>query len=131
MRRNPKFFKCTECNTLVEALNPQCCDEMCCCGKPMEMLIPNKLAGLEEKHLPVIKRDGSNITICIGRILHPQTIEHHIKWVELICDGYERRVELKSGDDPIVTFRIHEGERVIAVYAYCSVHGLWRSEFIY
>lgn len=94
----------------------------------MAMLRPNTLAGLEEKHLPVIKRDSSTLTVCIGRILHPMTREHSIKWVELICEGYEKRVALKSGDDPIVTFNINENDRILAVYAYCNIHGLWRSE---
>lgn len=127
MKKTLKFFKCVECNTLVEALNPQCCDEMSCCGKPMEMLIPNTHISLAEKHMPVVKRDGNDITVCIGRILHPQTKEHHIKWIELVGNGFERRVELKSGDDPIVTFHTNEHEHAVAVYAYCSLHGLWRA----
>ena len=128
MKTTPKFFKCTECSTLVEALNPQCCDEMTCCGKPMEMLLPNSKGEREEKHLPVVKRDGDTLTVCVGRILHPMTKNHSIKWIELVGRGFERRISLKSGDDPIVSFKIHENERLISVYAYCSVHGLWRTE---
>lgn len=128
VKRYPKFFKCTECSTLVEALNPQCCDEMSCCGKPMQMLRANALSELKEKHMPTIRRSGGELTVYVGSVLHPMTREHSIKWVELIGEGYEKRVELKSGDDPIVTFRIGEDERVLAVYAYCCVHGLWRAE---
>ena len=128
MRRNLKFFKCSECSTLVEALNPQCCDEMSCCGKPMLMLHPNRTLELSAKHLPVIKRSGNTITVCVGRILHPMTSGHSIKWIELVGNGFEKRVELKSGDDPIVTFHISEKERALSVYAYCDVHGLWRQE---
>ena len=127
MRKIPNFFKCTECSTLVEALNPQCCDEMSCCGKPMEMLQPNLSGKLSSKHLPVVKCDGSILTVYVGNILHPMTNDHCIKWIELVGNGFEKRINLKCGNDPIVTFHLSEYERVLSVYAYCNVHGLWRT----
>jgi len=127
MKQIPKFFKCSECSTLVEALNPQCCDEMSCCGRPMELIKPNELISLEEKHLPVIKREGDTLTVCIGRVLHPMTREHSIKWIALCGRDYVKRKYLKSGDDPIVTFTISEHEKDLSVYAFCNLHGLWRA----
>lgn len=94
----------------------------------MEMLVPNPSRALEQKHKPVVKREGDTLTVCVGRILHPMTRCHSIKWIELVGRGFERRATLKYGDDPIVTFKIHEDEKLISVYAYCEVHGLWRTE---
>ena len=57
----PKFYKCGECDAILEAVTPQCCDELCCCGKPMELLKANEMITLEEKHMPVVKREGNNL----------------------------------------------------------------------
>lgn len=123
-----RFFKCTECNTLVEALNPQCCDELVCCKNPMEKLFANSDPTLEEKHLPVIKRENDCITVCVGRILHPMSNAHSILWVELKSKNECRRIHLKKGSDPIVIFRGVDENTKYKVYAYCNIHGLWCGE---
>ncbi len=126
MLNEPKFLKCTICRTMIETLSPQCCDELTCCGRPMELIKPNELITLEEKHLPVIKRGDGCIIVCVGRLLHPMSREHNIMWVEAKTKYSHQRVNLKTGDDPIVTFRIPD--RVpVSVYAYCNLHGLWKS----
>lgn len=125
MLNEPKFLKCVNCETLVESLNPQCCDEVTCCGEPMELLKPNQLVALEEKHLPVVKREGDMLTVCVGRVLHPMSREHSILWVEIKSRRGVQRINLKKGDDPIVTFHIMDDEPV-SVYAYCNLHGLWK-----
>ena len=58
MEYGSRFFKCVECETLVEALNPQCCDELMCCGKPMLMMRADTDETLAEKHKPIIKREN-------------------------------------------------------------------------
>ena len=127
MKRTAKFFKCINCNTLVEALNPQCCDEMTYCGHSMEMIIPNRSDGDGEKHMPVVKREGSIITVCVGHLLHPMSREHRIMWIELSGCGYTRRAYLTAGEDPIVSFIVNENDNDFEVYAYCSRHGLWKT----
>lgn len=123
-----KFLKCADCDTLVEALSGQCCDELMCCGKPMEILKPNQLIGLEEKHLPVVKIGEGVITACIGRVLHPMSREHSILWVELKGKNISRRIELKKGEDPIATFNVDASDGPFAIYSYCNLHGLWKTD---
>ncbi|MCI5604611.1 MAG: desulfoferrodoxin [Clostridia bacterium] len=125
MLNEPKFLKCVTCDTLVECLNPQCCDELMCCGVQMELLKPNQLISLEEKHLPVVKREGDMLTVCVGRVLHPMSSEHNILWVEVKSKYAVQRINLKKGDDPIAIFHVAEEEPVL-VYAYCNLHGLWK-----
>lgn len=120
-----RFFKCVECETLVEALNPQCCDELMCCGKPMLALRADTDDTLAEKHKPVIKRGNGCMTVCVGRILHPMSSEHSILWVEIKGKNECRRVHLKKGGDPIVIFHGIDDCTRYRVYAYCSRHGLW------
>ncbi len=121
----PKFYKCGECGSILEAITPQCCDELNCCGKSMALLRANEMSALEEKHIPVIKREGRNLTVCVGRVLHPMSGEHSILWVEVKSKYREQRVTLKKGDDPIAIFEIPENEKV-TVYSYCNLHGLWK-----
>lgn len=125
MIKEAVFLKCGRCNTVVEALSGRCCDEMMCCMQPMEIIKPN-LLGSEENHMPVVKRDGCNLTICVGRILHPMSEEHRILWVEIRDRYIVRRINLKSGSDPIISVFTSSKEPV-TVYAYCSRHGLWRT----
>lgn len=125
---NSKFYKCVECDTLVEALNPQCCDELVCCGRPMQMVRANTEAALEEKHMPVVKRENGCVTVCVGRVLHPMCREHSILWIELKGKRVCHRVSLKTGDDPIVIFRDVDSNAPYKVYSYCNKHGLWCTE---
>lgn len=125
MEYGSRFFKCAECETLVEALNPQCCDELMCCGKAMITVRADTGGALAEKHMPVIKRENGCMTVCVGRILHPMSSDHSILWVEIKGKNECRRVHLKKGGDPIVIFRGIDDFARYTVYAYCSRHGLW------
>lgn len=121
----PKFYKCSECDAILECITPQCCDDLMCCGEPMTLLKANEMITLEEKHMPVVKREGNNLTVCIGRVLHPMSKEHSILWVVVKGKYFEQRVNLKKGDDPIAIFEVPE-RMAVTVYAYCNLHGLWK-----
>ena len=41
-------------------------------------------------------------------------------------NGGQRKV-LKPGDEPHVTFSLGD-DKAVAVYAYCNLHGLWKTE---
>lgn len=121
----PKFYKCSECGAILEAITPQCCDELACCGKEMTLLKANELITLEEKHMPIVKREGDLLTVCVGRVLHPMSGEHSVLWIEVKSKYKAHRVMLRKGDDPIATFEIPENIPV-TVYSYCNLHGLWK-----
>lgn len=126
MLYEPKFYKCSQCEVILEAITPHCCDDLLCCGKPVELMRTNEHAGGEDKHIPVVKREGDTLTVCVGRILHPTTKEHGIAWIEVKSKYLEQRVTLKNGDDPIAIFQVPENVPV-TVYAYCNRHGLWKT----
>lgn len=126
MLYEPKFYKCGVCDAILESITPHCCDDLTCCGKPMELLKANELIALEEKHLPIVKREGNNLTVCVGRVLHSMSKEHSIQWIEVKSKYLEQRITLKKGDDPIATFEVPENVPV-TVYSYCNLHGLWKT----
>ena len=53
-----KFYKCGVCDAILESITPHCCDDLTCCGKPMELLKANELIALEEKHFADSQKGG-------------------------------------------------------------------------
>lgn len=123
----PKFYKCDSCGALLEAITPQCCDDLYCCGNEMRLVKPNTDKTLADKHKPVVKREGDYLTVCVGRVLHPMSEEHSILWIEVKSKYRAQRVMLKKGEDPIATFEVLRNTPV-TVYAYCNKHGLWKEK---
>lgn len=53
--------------------------------------------------------------------------EDYIKWIAIETEsGSYQRKELKPDDQPECVFK--SCEAVIAAYAFCNLHGLWKSE---
>ena len=109
-----------------------------------------------EKHVPVIdcadsvKMDGNlDITISIGKeISHPNTTEHHIRWVQLYFKPEDEKTIYEAGNyefaahgesteganaGPIYThhtiktsLQLKKSGTLIAT-SFCNIHGLWES----
>lgn len=98
-----------------------------CCGDEMEKLKPNTTDGKEEKHVPVLCMTSDHkMKIKIGAEPHPMTAEHNIRFVCLETDS-EFVVRYLQEDDPPEVCICFTGKPK-AVYAYCNIHGLWRTE---
>ena len=69
------------------------------------------------------------VKVDIGSVLHPMSPEHSILWVYLETNLGGQRKNLSPKDEPRATFKLADGETPLAVYAYCNLHGLWKSEF--
>lgn len=102
-------------------------DRVECCGDGMRPLEPVTDDAAREKHAPVVSIDGNTVTVSVGRDMHPMTEGHKILWVYLRTDrgGHFRRIEL--GEEPAAAFML-VGEKPEEVFAYCSLHGLWKTE---
>lgn len=97
--------------------------------EPFEILVPNTSDGASEKHLPTIQTDGLHVTVSIGSILHPMTDEHNITFVCLLTKaGAIMRVYLDPTDEPEAHFTVEKGDAPVAAYAYCNLHGFWKTE---
>ncbi|MBQ1930123.1 MAG: desulfoferrodoxin [Bacteroidales bacterium] len=120
-----KFFKCQTCSNvavkMVDSTVP-----MFCCGKKMEELIPNTVDASGEKHVPVVtKLDGGKIKVEVGSVAHPMLPEHHIAFVYVETEKGGMYVNLTDKPEAEITVG---DEKVIAVYEYCNLHGLWKTE---
>lgn len=120
-----KFLICRHCGNIVEVVKDARVPVMCC-GQKMEVLEPNTVEASNEKHLPAVEVSGDVVTVRVGSVEHPMAEEHFIQWVELETDrGVQRRV-LQPGDAPAAVFSLN-GAKALAVYAYCNLHGLWKT----
>lgn len=102
-----------------------------------------------EKHVPVIhapevvkKGDKVEVKVLIGEeIPHPNTLEHHIVWIQLYFhqEGNKFPVEVgtyhfsshgESGvfTEPYAVAKfIVNGPGTIYATSYCNIHGLWEN----
>lgn len=124
--KETKFFICEHCGNLVEVVNDAKVP-MICCGQKMTQLIPGTVEASVEKHLPVVTVDGDKVRVEIGSVAHPMAEEHSILWVYLQTDKGGQRKNLAVGEAPAAEFALL-GEKPEAVYAYCNLHGLWKTE---
>ena len=124
--KETKFFICEHCGNIIGVIHDAGVPMMCC-GQKMTQLIPGTVEASVEKHLPVITVDGDKVKVEIGSVAHPMAEEHSILWVYLQTDKGGQRKNLEVGEAPAVEFSLCD-EKPVAVYAYCNLHGLWKTE---
>ena len=118
-----KFFICRHCGNLIGMVNDGGVP-MSCCGEKMDALIPNSVDASTEKHVPVVSVEGDVVKVKVGEVAHPMQEEHYIQWVYLHTEKGGQRKALKPGEAPEVCFTLN-GDKALAVYEYCNLHGLW------
>ena len=121
------FFICKHCGNLVGTLHFSGA-KMVCCGDEMTELVANTVDASKEKHVPVIEKSGSKVTVKVGSVPHPMLEEHYIQWVYLQTERGGQRRCLKPGDQPEAVFMLVEGDKPVAAFEYCNLHGLWKAE---
>jgi superoxide reductase len=111
----------------------------------------------QEKHVPVIEimgtaKKGESIMVhaMVGKeIAHPNTTEHHIRWIDLyfLPEGEKFPYQIGKSEfnahgesvqgansstvyaDPKTSFAFKtEKSGTIIAFSYCNIHGLWKNE---
>ena len=124
--KNTKFYICPHCRNIAEMVYDTDIP-LHCCGEKMHELRPGTVEASTEKHIPEVKVTGSTVEVNVGSVDHPMVEIHWIEWVQLVTDQGSYRKFLKPGQAPKVSFLLGE-EKPLAVYAYCNLHGLWKTE---
>ena len=120
-----KFYKCNRCGNVVEKVVDSKVPVVCC-GEQMQELIPNTVDASNEKHVPVVTSlDDNHIKVEVGSVPHPMLPEHHIAFIYVETESGGIRINLKDKPEAVVCTC---SERPIAVYEYCNLHGLWKTE---
>ena len=120
-----KFYKCNYCgnivvNVLENESNP-------ICSEVMTELVPKTADSSVEKHVPVVEVEGNLVKVIVGSTLHPMAEEHSIQWIALETEQGSQIKYLKPGQEPVATFSLTPGDKVVAAYEYCNLHGLWKA----
>lgn len=89
-------------------------------------VLVEKHEGDEHKHQPIITKEGRQIKVKIGDIMHPMTLEHHISMIFLKTKHGGQYKLLSYQESPVVTFELSQDDEPLEVYGYCNLHGLWK-----
>lgn len=122
--KEQKFFRCSHCGNMV-AMMFESGARIVCCGEEMAFLDPNTKDGAREKHIPEVEIKGDEVRVQIGSVIHPMTEAHYIEWVYVQTDKGGHVHYFNPGDEPICRFRLVD-EKVVAVFEYCNLHGLYK-----
>lgn len=96
----------------------------------------------KEKHVPTVIIDKGHkekrdiVRVVVGHeVPHPNTMEHHIVWIELYGIKRENDQTIHLGratwapvySNPNVRFQINQIQdfKAFQALAYCNIHGLW------
>lgn len=121
-------YKCNQCGNIISMISASGVPVMCC-GKKMEEMVPNTVDASAEKHVPVVEVTANKVEVVIGEVQHPMAEEHYIEWIALETEQGMQLKKLNPGEEPTAIFRLN-GEKATAAYAYCNLHGLWKTEIV-
>lgn len=122
-----KLFKCAHCGNIIEMVEDKGV-KVSCCGEPMQLMDPNTTDAAQEKHVPVVTVEGNKVTVNVGSAEHPMMEEHHIAFIILETDKGVQKKYLDKTGKPEAVFALAEGEKPVAAYEYCNLHGFWKAE---
>lgn len=90
-------------------------------------LVAGSTDAAQEKHVPVVTKKCKQVKVDVGSVAHPMTAEHLIEWVAIeTAQGYQVKY-LTPESAPVCNFSLADGDSLVAVYAYCNLHGLWKN----
>jgi superoxide reductase len=121
-----KFYICKGCGKIVAIVKDSACPTKCC-GESMEEIIPGTTDAAVEKHVPVYEIKDNKVYVTVGEVVHPMTEAHFIEWIAIETKNGNQRKTLTPTDEPKAVFPLLEGDEVLAVYAYCNLHSLWKA----
>ena len=122
---NNKFYICEHCGNLIGMIHDAGVPMMCC-GQKMTKLEPGIVEASAEKHIPVVEVSNNIVTVTIGSVDHPMVEEHYIGWIAIETEQGTQRKYLKPGEKPEAVFALAEGDKLVAAYEWCNLHGLWK-----
>lgn len=149
------FYRCEKCGNIIAVVKSGG-GTLTCCGQQMTRLRANSTDASREKHLPILVTEDGKIKATVGSVSHPMTEEHFIEWIALAGGNKIEIMNLKPGMAPEAIFAyafvedetpgendemvpnceanpcnfVHydKADMKFAVYAYCNLHGLWKTE---
>lgn len=114
-----RIYQCEKCKKVIVSK-----DELKLDG--WTELVAGSVDAAVEKHVPIVTKKCGKVKVDVGSVAHPMTAEHLIEWVVVETEqGYQIKY-LTAGSLPVCEFSLTGGDKLVAVYAYCNLHGLWK-----
>ena len=120
-----KFYICEHCGNIIEFVKETGVPVMCC-GQKMKEMVPGTVDAAVEKHVPVVTVDGNKVKVAVGEVEHPMLEEHYIGFIAIETEQGVHRKTLKPGEKPEAEFALADGDKLVAAYEWCNLHGLWK-----
>ena len=117
-----KFYVCEDGRHLFVSLSAE---EHVPAG--LKEVTANTTDAAQEKHVPVVEVNGTNVTVKVGSVAHPMQEAHFINWIVLETSHGFQQERLVPGAEPVASFVLAEGEKAVAAYEFCNLHGLWKA----
>ena len=121
-----KFFICKSCGNIVTPVNDNGA-QITCCGDKMTELIPGAVKASKEVHVPIWHVRNCAVHVKVGAKEHPMLPDHYIEWIAVQTKRGFQLKHLRPGEKPEARFALCADDEVEAVFAYCNIHGLWKS----
>lgn len=125
MPQQKEIYKCEKCGNIIEVLHGAA-GKLVCCGQEMTLLKENTVDAAQEKHVPVVEKNGDTVTVSVGSVPHPMEDKHYIEMIEVVTSSKIYRQYLKPGQEPKAAFSVDDS--IVMAREYCNIHGLWKSE---
>lgn len=122
-----KFYVCEHCGNII-TFEKSSGVPVVCCGEQMKELVPGSVDAVVEKHVPDVTVDGNKVSVQVGSVAHPMLAEHYIEWIILETEQGSQKKVLHPEDAPAAEFLLTDGDKAVAVYEHCNIHGLWVKE---
>ena len=120
-----KFFKCNNEGIVIPVTK---CFTNDISFEGVREITSNTTPAAPEKHMPIVTVNEDTVTVNIGSVSHPMSEEHSITTVILETQNGGQYRYLPHDGDPVVHFKLSKGEKALAAYAYCNLHGLWKAD---
>lgn len=119
-----KLYQCSHCgNIIFKAYDSGV--GVVCCGEKMGEMKANVTDGAVEKHVPVIEKNGKDVKVQVGSVLHPMVEEHYIPIIVAVNEDTAVFKLPKPGQEPILNTCL-DGK--ITAYEWCNLHGFWKGD---
>lgn len=124
MMKHVEFYRNEKDNSVLAILGLQGDQEIVVGGQKLTRLIADSVDAAKEKHVPAVQKADGRILVEVGSVTHPMEEKHYIEWIALVSDKSVDIQYLNPGESPKAEFTGTSG----VVYAYCNLHGLWKTE---
>ena len=122
-----KFHVCKHCGNII-AYAYDAGVKVVCCGEKMQEMVPGVVDAAKEKHVPEITVNGNTVTVKVGAVTHPMEEKHYITFIALESKNAYQYKALNPHEEPVAVFALADGDKAVAAYEHCNLHGLWKAD---